>query len=31
VQSHFDRRSVKIHLTDPGREAMDTILAAGVF
>ena len=31
AESSFDRRSVKIHLTDPGRDAMDTILAAGVF
>ena len=31
AESHFDRRSVKIHLTDAGRDAMDTILAAGVF
>jgi DNA-binding MarR family transcriptional regulator len=31
VQSHFDRRSVKIYLTEPGREAMERILAAGAF
>lgn len=30
-QNHFDRRSIEIHLTDRGRDAMDTILAAAVF
>lgn len=31
VQSHLDRRSIKVHLTDSGRDAMDTILAAAMF
>lgn len=30
TQHMFDRRSVEIHLTDGGRRAMDTILAAAI-